>query len=352
MAADFKKKKENPTGESMRTIDSHINKGSYSKCYLLFGVEAYLVHQYRDKLLAALVSDGDNMNFTRYDSDTFDLKAVEGDAVTLPFLAEHRVVLVEESGLFNKGDADVAGIIDQMPSENVLIFCESDVDKRKKSFTSLKKKEDVSTLEFFSPDSDMIYKWLSAKLSAGGMKVRATVPDRLVNAVVTKEDMKKNYKNMYMLANEADKLHDYCLSKGTITDEDVDLVCVNTVEDKIFDMCEAISRRDSAAAIKMYNDLMLLKAKPYYVIALVSREYGQLVQISELIKEGKGSGEIAKAVGVPPFAIGRKIGIVKNYTSKGLLRQLDRCQDADLAIKSGRLTETNAAENLILNLLG
>ena len=269
----------------MRTIDSHINKGSYSKCYLLFGVERYLVNQYRDKLLAALIAEGDNMNFTRYDSDSFDIKAVEGDAVTLPFLAEHRVVLVEDSGLFDKSEADVAGIINQMPSENVLIFCESDVDKRKKNFTGLKKIEDVSMLEFLSPDSDMIYKWLSAKLSAGGMKVRATVPDRLVNAVVTKDDMKKNYKNMYMLANEADKLHDYCLDKGVITDEDVDLVCVNTVEDKIFDMCEAISRRDSSSAIKMYNDLMILKAKPFYVIALVSREYGQLVQISEILKE-------------------------------------------------------------------
>ena len=351
MATDFKKKKENPTGESMRTIDSHISKGSYSKCYLLFGVERYLVNQYRDKLLGSLVADGDNMNFTRYDTDTFDIKAVEGDAVTLPFLAEHRVVLVEDSGVFDKGETDVAELVNGMPSENVLIFCESDVDKRKKAFTGLKKLEDVSVLEFLSPDSEMINKWLSAKLSAGGLKVRATVPDRLVNAVVTKDDLKKNYKNMYMLANEADKLHDYCLEKGEINDEDVDLVCVNTVEDKIFDMCEAISRRDSAAAIKMYNDLMLLKAKPYYVIALVSREYGQLVQISELLKEGKGSGEIAKAVGVPPFAVGRKIGIVKKYSSKGLLRQLDRCQDADLAIKTGRLTETNAAENLILNLL-
>ena len=139
----------------------------------------------------------------------------------------------------------------------------------------------------------------------------------------------------------------FCVSIDSILDNCVEEKDVLSQYER--QLIEAARNADKRART---DALMLLKAKPYYVIALVSREYGQLVQISELLKEGKGSGEIAKAVGVPPFAVGRKIGIVKKYSSKGLLRQLDRCQDADLAIKSGRLTVTNAAENVILNLLG
>ena len=131
--------------------------------------------------------------------------------------------------------------------------------------------------------------------------MKLTVPDRFLDTLG--KDL-----NMHLIENEANKLHDYCMERGEITDKDVTDICVNPVEDKIFDMCEAISRKDSKKALSLYNDLCILKTKPMTVIFLITRQYNQLVA-------------------------------------------LDMCQQADLNVKTGRLTDVNAAENLIINLI-
>ena len=75
--ADFNKKpKINPTNGSMKRVKTDIESGSFAGVYLLFGEERYLVNQYRDMLINALVTDGDTMNFTSYTADRFDENAV------------------------------------------------------------------------------------------------------------------------------------------------------------------------------------------------------------------------------------------------------------------------------------
>lgn len=342
MATYQKKSKTNPTTASMKTIRDHIEGRTFSRVYLLFGEETYLVNQYRDLLVKALVNDGDTMNFTTYSSDTFNVDSVAGDIVTMPFLAEYRVVLVEDSGIFDKSDEKLLESVEQMGDENVLIFCEKKVDKRKKLYTSLNKNEKASCLEFATPDTATLTKWIAGILSEGGINVRATVPDKLINACGS---------NMHALKNEASKLHDYCIERGEITDEDVAAICVNPVEDKVFEMCECISKKDSAKALSLYNDLYILKTSPMTVIYLISRQFNLLLQVKQLLSEDKKPAEVASFIKLPEFAARKHISICSRYSDTDLIKAVDRCQEADLSVKTGMLTDVNAAENLIVNLL-
>lgn len=343
MAMYQKKQKKNPTTESMKTINDQLESRSFSRVFLLFGDETYLINQYRDKLVKALTNEGDTMNFTSYGADNFSLDNVASDIITMPFLAEYRVVLVEDSGIFDKSDDELISYINQMGDQNILIFCEKKVDKRKKMYTTLSKMDTASCLEFAAMDIPTLTKWLGGILSDGGnIKVRATVADRLISAVGT---------DMTQLRNEAVKLRDYCMKRGEINDKDVDTICVNPVEDKVFEMCESIAKKDRDRAILLYTDLCTIKTKPMTIIFLVTRQYNQLIQVSHLLCENADSARIASSLKTPEFAARKLIGICKNYKHRELLAALDKCQDADLAVKTGRLTDVNAAENLIVNLL-
>ena len=342
----YKKKSENPTTKSMSTVKSHIENRTFSRIYLLFGEESYLVNQYRDTLVNALVSSDDTMNLTSYSTDTFNVDSVADDMITMPFFADYRVVLVEDSGIFDKSNETeiekMLAIIPQMSDANVLILCEKKVDKRKKLYTSLKKNEAASLLEFSTPDMGTLSKWVTGLLSEGGLKIRATVPDLLISTVGN---------DMNTLKNEATKLHDYCMERGEVNDADVRAVCVNPVEDKIFVMCEAISKKDSAKAISLYTDLLILKTKPMTIIYLISRQYNILLQVSQLLSEGAPSSKIASFLNMSPSFAGKYISICKNYTYHELVLAADKCQQADIKIKTGELTDTNSSENLIINLL-
>ena len=54
-------KKEKANG--MAILNEQINKKEFSRVYLLGGTEPYLIYQYRDKLIAAMINPNDTMNF-------------------------------------------------------------------------------------------------------------------------------------------------------------------------------------------------------------------------------------------------------------------------------------------------
>ena len=58
----------------MKTIDEDIKSGQFKKIYLLYGDEAYLKKQYKDKLKKALVQPDDTMNFTKYEGKGIEVR--------------------------------------------------------------------------------------------------------------------------------------------------------------------------------------------------------------------------------------------------------------------------------------
>ena len=87
----------------MKTINEQIKKNELKHCYLLYGEEAYLRHQYRDKLCAAICPDGDDMNITRFVGKGISGTEVADIAETLPFFTDRRVIIIEDSGWFKQG---------------------------------------------------------------------------------------------------------------------------------------------------------------------------------------------------------------------------------------------------------
>ena len=84
----------------MKTIDNDIKNMDFKKVYLLYGQERYLIKQYRDKLIKAMVNDGDSMNFSSFEGDGINQKEIIDLAETLPFFADRRVILIEDAGIF------------------------------------------------------------------------------------------------------------------------------------------------------------------------------------------------------------------------------------------------------------
>ena len=52
----------------MKTLNEDIKTGNFKPVYLLYGEEAYLKKQYRDRITKAIFPDGDTVNYAYYDS--------------------------------------------------------------------------------------------------------------------------------------------------------------------------------------------------------------------------------------------------------------------------------------------
>ena len=115
----------------MNTIKEHLKQQAFKPVYLLYGSEDYLKRLYRDKLKTGILNDGSDMNYSYFEGKGIDTVKIMDIADTLPFLAERRLIIIENSGFF-KSQNSLANEIGTLPDTTHIIFVEQEVDKRER----------------------------------------------------------------------------------------------------------------------------------------------------------------------------------------------------------------------------
>lgn len=319
----------------MKTIDADIRDNQYKPCYLLYGEERYLIHMYRDKLKKALNPDGDTMNYAAYEGKNIDTEELISLADTLPFFADRRLIVVENSGFFKTANDRLADYIKTLGDTVVFVFVEDEVDKRGRMYKAVKEKGQV--VEFKKQDEAVLRKWILGKIR----KEEKQISEGALMAFLTKVGQ-----DMENIESELEKLLCYTYERPAITAEDVEAVCTTQIQNKIFEMVDAIGNKDQKKAMELYYDLLILKEPPMKILALLARQFLILLQIKEL--PGVDRATIASKVGIPPFAVGKNTVQAKQFKRSQLREALSDCAEYEEAVKTGRLGDRICVELLIV----
>ena len=84
----------------MKSLNEDLKTGQFKQIYLLYGEESYLKRQYRERLVRAMIPEGDTMNYAHYEGKNIPVKEVIDLAETMPFFAEKRLIVFENTGFF------------------------------------------------------------------------------------------------------------------------------------------------------------------------------------------------------------------------------------------------------------
>ena len=129
----------------MKVIKEHIKSGSFKPFYLLYGSEDYLKKLYRDKLKNAILNDDSNMNYSYFEGKDVEPRKVFEVAQTLPFFSDKRLIIIENSGLF-KAQSDLSDLLVNTPESTIIVFVESELDKRNKLYKFVKDHGTISEM--------------------------------------------------------------------------------------------------------------------------------------------------------------------------------------------------------------
>ena len=99
-------------------------------------ISDYIKKQYRDRLKNAIAGD-DTMNYSYYDSDNASVKDIIDVCETLPFFAQKRLVIMENTGFLKSSNDELADYIKHIPDYLVVVMVEKDVDKRNKVYKAV-----------------------------------------------------------------------------------------------------------------------------------------------------------------------------------------------------------------------
>lgn len=321
----------------MKTIQEDIKTGNFKQAYLLFGDEAYLKQQYKQKLVDALNPDGDTMNFSRYEGKGIDVKALIDFCETMPFFSERRVVLIEDSGFFKNKCEELAEYMKSLPDYVILIFAESEVDKRSRMYKAVKGCGRV--VEFGKQDEKTLMRWAAGLLAREGRKITQRDMELLLTRTGT---------DMGNLRMELEKLIAYTQGREVVTAEDIEEICTTQTTNKIFDMVRAVTEKNQKRALELYYDLLTLKEPPMRILFLLAKQFRQLLLTRQLAGEGATQSEIASRLGVPSFVVRNIASCARSYSVEELQAAVKDFVDAEEAVKTGRLGDVLSVELLII----
>lgn len=332
----------------MKSIDEDIRTGNFKQIYLLYGEEGYLKKQYRDKLKHALTESeggmsmggmggGSDMNFTAFEGKDINPKEVIDLAETLPFFADRRVILIENSGFFKNSCEDLAEYLTEPAPTTCFLFVEDEVDKRSKMYKTVKK--DGRIVEFATQSEELITRWILSRLKKEGKNITGSVMQLFLS---------KTGNDMGNIDRELEKLICYTLDKDVIEAEDVEAIATEQTTNKIFDMVNAIAEHNQTRALDLYYDLLTLKEPPMRIMYLITRQFNILLSIRDMARKGLDQQTMAQKAGIPPFAVKRNLTQAKGFTLEQLKDALKEGVELEEAVKTGRMNDQMAVELFIM----
>ncbi len=321
----------------MKSVQEDIKTGNFKQIYLFYGEESYLKQQYKQNLVKALNPQEDTMNFGHYEGKGINIKELIDLCETIPFFAERRVMLLEDTGFFKSKCEELADYIKSIPDYLYLIFVESEVDKRNKMYKAVKNAGRI--VEFSKQDEKTLMRWAAGFLGKAGKKITQKDMEMFLTKVGT---------DMGNIRMEMEKLISYTAGRDVVTAQDIEAVCVTQTTNKIFDMVRAVTEKNQKKALELYYDLLTLKEPPMRILFLLAKQFRQLLLTKKMSGEGASQNEIAAKLGVPSFVVRNVAACARAYTVKELEQAVMDFVDAEEAVKTGRLGDVLSVELLII----
>lgn len=322
----------------MQTIDAQIKSGNLVPFHLIYGDEPYMVRYYKNKIKSMLAAEGDDMNSSFFEGDSIPLDEVASLGSTLPFFAEKRLILMENTGLFQSSN-DMADLLSAFPDTTCVVFAEKRVDKRNRLYKWIQKNGCITECAARS-EKDLV-PWVGKYMKHHGKDC----PRRTIEYLLSKTGFQ-----MDSIINELDKLIGYTGERTEITDSDVDMISSGQPAGKIFDMIDAVIARENELVFRLYGDLLELKEPPPVILHLLGRHINILIQMKES-GTSLPDRDVAKKIGIPFFTVKKYKSQAAHFSRQQLLSLLEERADCEERFKTGKLSEKLVAEVFLIKVL-
>lgn len=308
----------------------------------LFGEEGYSLDRTVRRLVEAVVDEaGSDFNYHIYNGKDVGAETVLDTARTLPVFAARRLVLVREAQAIAAGELEtfLSYLSDPAP-ETVLVFVADKVDRRKKFFQEFKKKG--ALVEF---------KRLYDNQIPGFVKSRARELGRSFTEDALALFCRRVGTNLQEIDAELNKLATYVGEQDLIDVADVRQIVSDTRVDSVFELTNALGKRDAALAVQLLGRLLEDGTAPLVILAMMVRHFRQMWKAHELLARGTERKDLARLVGINPYFLDGLIGQARRFSGTQYRQAFEQFLEVDLALKSSGAHANALLERLVWRLV-
>jgi len=125
--------------------------------------------------------------------------------------------------------------------------------------------------------------------------------------------------------------------RKTIGPDDVEELVSETRQRSVFELSRAIGEGNTERATRMLHRMLANREPALRIQFMLIRQLRQMWKAKELLSQQVGRGEIASAIGVPPFALDEILTPARKLSVRALARAFERFYRNDRAMKSTRV---------------
>jgi DNA polymerase-3 subunit delta len=330
--------------KSQTELARKLQSGNFAPMYLFEGSENYLREQTLKQLIDAAV------DASLRDFNVSEISVAKGnldDALAIareyPMMAARRAVIVTGFEAINDEDQlerlkDY--IRDPVPT-TLLIFNSPGLDKRRNIATMLGKFCEVVSFDPLD-EREAAPRWVVEYVARAGGSMDSATAAFLVGMVGTE---------LQQLATELDKLLTYVGARGRITRQEVELLVRYSREHSNFELTDALLEGNRKRALTLlehiFENVSDKQGLALMILGAIARSYRNLLISKELMQQNAPNSEIAKAVGMSPFAVTHLNEKARRMDAHRILQAMQRIAATDVALKSSLGTPRLQIELLI-----
>jgi len=309
--------------------------------YLIHGAEDLLRADAVAAVAAAVLTEGlEAFNDDRFEGASCDASAVVGAARTLPVMAERRLVVVRGADRLAADKLELLTDYLNDPSPTTTLVLEAaKVDLRKGPFNKVKSVGHVVSCA--PPNERGAADWLETRARDLGRPITRDAAEFLAAYTGT---------SLGSLAAELDKAVAFAGEGGRIDLDTVSETAVGGRVASVFELTDALGERRAGDALRALYTLLEGGEAALRVQGMIVRHFRQLWRAREAL-EG-GAGDLASALGVPPFVAGKLRTQARRYRDAELGDAFVRFARVDLDLKGGAVDDRRTLEDEVLSLCG
>lgn len=335
-----------------KEFKNEIKKG-LSGGYLFYGEEDYLKEYYinaaKDSILKG-DTDFASFNLIECDEADFSPSRLADALLAMPMMSD-RVLCIFHVRLSKLRENERKELYDVLSSvENsktavlLLVACTGyfDAGNIKKNRPSALFRDITKYLvpvEFARQSTAALRKWAMRHFENDGLTASPVMVDRII---------KLSNGEMLSLSSEIEKLICYAKANGytEITDKSVELLCSGSASLEAFALSNAIASGNKREALAALYECKSKRQKPQAILAGITSEFNNMYKTAVYLGEGMTRDSIANLMGLHPYKTSIYIDAVSRTEISRLRAALERCRDADRALKSSSI-DYIALERLI-----
>ena len=307
--------------------------------YLFEGEEVYF-HEKGETLLKDLFLQEPTLDYVAYEGSALKgekLKELVSAISSFPFVSMKRMVKVSEFYPTEKDyELYLKPIFENPPKDGILLI----VNTGKGKNLPLAKLPNVTFVDCSRSDEETIKKWIYLTCKKAGVYADGITCGKIASYCVY---------DMARIAGETEKLLAYCeaTSSDRLTDEMVEDLVYADSEYKIYELANALSRRNYSAFMKIVKDLSARGFNETSLLSSLASYFKGLYETA--ISEGSDK-DVAASLGIKEYAAKKNREQAAKFTKRELLELYSAVYTSISEIKCGDKTAQSAFKETVAKL--